>query len=57
MCECFSNHIDACNLDMGSGLFCELVVYVDAHNNLGNLLKVQGLTHDVSFAIVCLPLC
>ncbi len=57
MCECFSNHIDACNLNMGSCLFCELVVYVDAHNNLGNLLKAQGLIHDVSLAIVFCSLC
>jgi hypothetical protein len=55
MYECFSNHINACNLDMCSGLLCELVVYVDAHNNLGNLLKVQSLTHDVSLAIVFCP--
>jgi len=40
---------------MCSGLLCELVVYVDAHNNLGILLKVQGLTHDVSLAIVFCP--
>ncbi len=54
MCECFSNHIDACNLDMGLGLLCELVLY-EAHDNLGNLLKVQGLIHDASLAIVFCP--
>ncbi len=32
----------------GSSQLCELLVQVDAHSNLGNLLKAQGLTHRVS---------
>jgi len=46
-CEVFH---DYCHIHLvhGSSQLFELLVQVDAHSNLGNLLKAQGLTHHVS---------
>lgn len=46
-CEVFHDYSHI-HLVHGSSQLCELLLQVDAHSNLGNLLKAQGLTHHVS---------